>query len=215
MKILLEKRNELKTLFICTIIFYSIFALLEEIRFPIYSYTETWLDNHIPFIDWFVIPYLLWFGYIAIGFMYFLFKDKKGFYRTCFYIFGGMYICLIIYAIWPNAQNLRIEPNNQDMLHNMLSVIYQNDTSTNVCPSIHVYNSVMMYISLKMNKDFMKHKLLDKVTLLLTILICLSTVFVKQHAVIDVFYALGLCGIVYSIEKSISYTKYFNLKYIN
>ena len=37
------------------------------------------IDNHIPFIEYFIIPYLLWFIFIAVTVAYFLIKDKWGF----------------------------------------------------------------------------------------------------------------------------------------
>lgn len=213
LKKVIEKRKELIILAICSFIYMFIFVILENINFRNYIYTETILDNYIPFIDIFVIPYILWFGYIVIGFAYLLLCDNEGFYRTTFYIFIGMYICLIVYILFPNAQGLRVDLDNHNIFQRLLSIIYTTDTSTNVCPSIHTYNSIMMHIGLMQNKKFASNKYMSGSSLILTILICLSTVFTKQHAIIDVFYALPLCGIVYYLEKSISYTKYLQWNY--
>ena len=65
------------------------------------------IDNHIPFIEYFIIPYLLWFIFIAVTVAYFLIKDKWGFYRLCAFLFSGMTIFLIICTVFPNALNLR------------------------------------------------------------------------------------------------------------
>ena len=56
------------------------------------------IDNHIPFIEYFIIPYLLWFIFIAVTVAYFLIKDKWGFYRLCAFLFSGMTIFLIIWS---------------------------------------------------------------------------------------------------------------------
>ena len=45
------------------------------------------IDNHIPFIEYFIVPYLVWFVFIAVTVAYFLIKDKWGFYRLCAFIF--------------------------------------------------------------------------------------------------------------------------------
>lgn len=206
----IENKKELILLAICSFIYMSIFTILENMNCGNYIYTETMLDNYIPFLSIFVIPYILWFAYIALGFVYFLIYDKEGFYRTTFYIFIGMYICLVIYMLFPNAQGLRVDLDTNNFFHKILSIIYTTDTSTNVCPSIHTYNSIMMYIALIQNEKFASNKIMNISSFVLTILICLSTVFTKQHAIIDVFYAFPLCVIVYYLERSISYTKYLD-----
>lgn len=209
----IERKKELILLGICSFIYITGFTLLEKIHFGNYIYTDTILDNYIPFINIFVIPYLLWFAYIVLGFIYFLIYDNEGFYRTSFYIFIGMYICLIIYMLFPNAQGLRVDLDTNNIFDRILSIIYTTDTSTNVCPSIHTYNSIMMHMSLIQNKKFAENKWMSKSSLILTILICLSTVFTKQHAILDVIYAIPLCVVIYYVERSISYTKYLNLKF--
>lgn len=208
-----NRKKEFILLFICSFIYLSSFFILEKIHFHSYYYTETFIDQYIPFIDIFVIPYLLWFVYIGFGFLYFLIYDNEGFLRTTFYIFIGMYVCLIIYVLFPSAQNLRVDLNDQNIFQKLLSIVYTTDTSTNVCPSIHTYNSIMMHISLMKSKRISNNKKLKITSLILTILICLSTVFTKQHAFMDVLYAIPLCGIIYYLEKSISYTKYLNLNF--
>ena len=201
MNLVLDKSKELKTVFICSLIYLVSFTLLEKIQFSEYIYTETWIDAYIPFLDIFVIPYMMWFAYIVLGFCYFLLNDVEGFYRTCFYIFAGMYVCLIIYTLFPNAQGLRVNLDLNEPLQRLLSIVYSVDTSTNVCPSIHVYNSVMMLVSLCKNDTFQKSSLWKILIGILTILICLSTIFTKQHAFIDIIYALMLCFSIYHLEQ--------------
>ncbi len=207
MKVLLERKRELIIVAILSAIYISCFMLLEKINFSNYIYTELWIDNYIPFIDIFVVPYILWFAYIVIGFVFFFFKDVKGYYRTLFYIFAGMYICLIIYAIFPNAQGLRVEGIGDTFFEKLVLLFYSNDTCTNVCPSIHVYNSIMLHVSLLKNESFKKNKLINYSSLILCILISLSTVFIKQHAAIDGVFSILLCIIIYKAEQFFS--KYY------
>ena len=83
--------------------------------------------------------------------VYLIIYDKKVYYKTTFYIYIGMYICLLVYMIIPNAQGLRVDLDTNHFFQRLLSIVYNNDTSTNVCPSIHTYNSIMMYIGLIQN----------------------------------------------------------------
>ncbi len=201
MKDILKLKRELILVAILSFIYMSGFMILESIHFDHYIYTETFIDQYIPFIDIFVIPYLLWFLYIVLGFVFFLFKDIKGYYRTLFYIFAGMYICLIIYALFPNAQGLRVDGIGDTFCEKLVLMLYSNDTCTNVAPSIHVYNSIMMHLSLYKNESFRKNKIIHYSSFVLCILICLSTCFIKQHAFIDGIYSIILSIIVYKAEK--------------
>ena len=37
------------------------------------------IDDKIPFVEFFVVPYFLWFGYVAFGIGYFFLKDRQDF----------------------------------------------------------------------------------------------------------------------------------------
>jgi len=159
------------------------------------------LDDYIPFNEWFVIPYLLWFAYVFVTVVYFFLKGPKDeFYQYIAFLFVGMFTCLIIYSIWPNQQNLR--PNlatlgRDNILIRIISVIYSRDTSTNVCPSIHVYNSLATHIAICKNRKLRSNKLINLSSFTLMILICLSTTFIKQHSAFDTICAIGLAIVVY------------------
>lgn len=165
---------------------------------PIYSK----LDDLIPFNEYFLIPYALWFVYIFVTVAYFLLTSKVDFYKCCAYLFIGMTICLAIYTIWPNGHYLRV---NLDSLgrHNIfitiISKLYKFDTATNVFPSIHVYNSVGALIAINKSEKLHHIKWLRWSAFVLTVFICMSTVFLKQHSVMDIFGALTLNIIMYLI----------------
>lgn len=158
------------------------------------------LDELIPFNEFFVIPYFLWFFYIFVTVAYFLLTSKKEFYKCCANLFIGMTVCLLIYTIWPNGHYLRVDLNSlgrSNIFITMLSNLYSIDTATNVFPSIHVFNSVAAFIAINKNQHLRKMKWLQWSTFLLTILICMSTVFLKQHSIMDVFGGLALNIIMY------------------
>lgn len=160
-----------------------------------YTNVSITLDNAIPFIEYFIIPYMLWFAYVAIGIFYFFFHSKEEFYKMTAFLFIGMTICLIIFTIWPSGQHLRptfVGRNN--IFTNMVRFIYRTDTSTNVFPSIHVYNSIGVHLAFHNNETLKKNKILMAGSFILMVSICLSTVFLKQHSVLD-----GLGGIALSI----------------
>lgn len=177
------------------------FMILEHQDFAHMIITDTWIDQYIPFNEYFVVPYVLWFLFMALGFAYFVFIDQSGVKRTYFYLFLGMSSSLLIYALIPTGQNLRVQLYNDNIFQCLVSFIYSVDSSTNVCPSIHVYNSVMMCISLLKSYRIQQHTWLCLLIIVLAILICMSTVMIKQHAFMDIVWALVLVYVIYYIGK--------------
>ncbi|SHL48212.1 PAP2 superfamily protein [Anaerocolumna jejuensis DSM 15929] len=158
------------------------------------------LDDMIPFNEWFLIPYLLWFLYIFSTVSYFFLTSRSDFYKLTAFLFIGMTICLIIYTIWPNGQDLR--PNldalgRDNVLIDIIRHLYSTDTATNVCPSIHVFNSIGAAIAINKSEALKKKKWLTIGSVILTVLICMSTVFIKQHSVFDVFMGTLLAVVMY------------------
>ncbi|MGI5850527.1 MAG: phosphatase PAP2 family protein [Clostridiales bacterium] len=178
---------------ICQIWFYY----LERVIRPKY-FMYSVIDSHIPFISIFVLPYLFWFAYMAIGFIYLGLVSRKDFFRLCWFIFGGMCICYVLYMLFPNAQNLRPDITSNDIFTRMVKHIYETDTNTNVAPSIHVLNSIGVHIALVNCEEFKKQsRIWHWLSLISAVLICLSTVFIKQHSIKDGMWAMLLVMVLY------------------
>ena len=183
-------------------IYITWFSYLERTVTSSFHLIHSRLDDFIPFNEVFIIPYFLWFLYIAATILYFLFTSKQDFYKLCANIFIGLTICLIIYTIWPNGHHLRPNLNTlgrSNIFLKMLSGLYTFDTATNVFPSIHVFNSIAALIAIHKSERLKKMKWLQWSALSLTILICMSTVFLKQHSILDVFGAIALNTVMYVI----------------
>ncbi len=173
------------------------FFTLESIVTTEFYAIESVLDSYIPFCEAFIIPYYLWFAYIALTFLYFFFTNRRDFFRLCLFMFTGMTLCLIIYAIWPNGHYLRpdLDALGRDNLFiDALRGLYTADTSTNVCPSIHTLNSIGACIAIFHTDSFKEKKWLRWSAFALTVAICISTVCLKQHSIIDVF-----CGMLLAV----------------
>lgn len=157
------------------------------------------LDDKIPFIEYFIVPYFLWFAYIAVTIGYFMFfAEKSDFYRLITLLFTGMTIFLIISTVYPNGLNLRPDTFARDnMFVDMVKNLYATDTATNVLPSIHVFNSIGAYLAISHNEKLCQYRWLQISALILTVLIVLSTMFLKQHSVVDVISGCALVGVLY------------------
>ena len=182
----------------------SCFFLTERFNtreaFLIHSY----LDDLIPFGRFAVIPYCLWFPEIAITLLYvYYFKDEDEFFRDVFLPLILMFCSLPIYYLFPTEINLRpATVPGSDIFATLTRFIYSVDDSRNVCPSIHVGVCFLM-------SDIWKRNTNRKTGIFMTILnaiISLSTLFLKQHSVIDVFAGLIYGFIVKTIIDSFVFT---------
>ena len=77
----------------------------------------------------------LWFAYVSAVVIYFFFKNKEDYYRTCIFLFTGMTIFLIVSTLWPNGQHLRPAVMPRDNIFTrMVAALYRTDTPTNLWP---------------------------------------------------------------------------------
>lgn len=176
------------------------FLWLERTVTPDSAYTNIHVkfDDMIPFCEWFVIPYLLWFVYIVVVVAFVFFTSRREFYRASAYLFIGMSICLLICTIWPNGQDLRVEEfTNDNILTSLMAIVYHADTNTNVFPSIHVYNSIAAVIMLCKSHKLKNVTWIKIAAGILSVLIILSTMFLKQHSVVDVLGGIALAAVMY------------------
>ncbi|MBQ5833195.1 MAG: phosphatase PAP2 family protein [Clostridia bacterium] len=155
------------------------------------------LDSWIPFCEWFVIPYYFWFAYLVGMLLYGLLFDRQSF-RDCMYFIMLTYSAtIVIYLLWPNMQALRPAAfDRENVLTWIVQKLYNFDTNTNVCPSIHVLGSVAVSLT-GLRAPRLQHWGWKVFFHTSNLLICMSTVFLKQHSILDVFAALLLCAIAY------------------
>lgn len=156
------------------------------------------LDDYIPFVEYFIVPYLLWFAYIAVVTGYFFFTDRNGFYKLAAFLCTGMTLFLIICTVFPNGLHLRPHTFVRDNIFtDMVRMLYRADTPTNVLPSIHVYNSIGAAVAVAHSSALKKYKGLQYTSYVMSFLIILSTMFLKQHSVTDVIAAFAMACIIY------------------
>ncbi len=150
------------------------------------------LDDMIPFSEIFIIPYVIWYIFVDLTVVYFAFYDVDCFKKLSKYIVIIQIVAVSAYVIYPTKQELRPEMMPRDNIFtDLVSYLYKIDTNTGVCPSIHVaYSVAVASVWVRYKGANWIWKSLMVVT---AVLICLSTVFVKQHSVVDIFYALLLC----------------------
>ncbi len=182
------KLNVFMPLFIFFAVYMLSFSLIERMEAPDYFYTYGAVDKMIPFCEFFVIPYFAWFLMIPGVCIYLLFAKEKEYKRMSYMLVFGMGLFIIISIIMPTKLYLRPYVMPRDNIFcDMVSCLYHTDTSTNVFPSIHVYNTcVAMQAVRRSHTRLFKKPGLRLGIDVLSVLIILSTVFIKQHSLLDV-----------------------------
>lgn len=105
------------------------------------------VDEYIPFCKYFIIPYVLWFGFIAASFCYFAFvcEEKREFYQFMGIMGAGLTAFIIISFVYPNGQELRPALGEGGIFIQAVKLLYRLDTPTNILPSMHVFCYLIFY----------------------------------------------------------------------
>ena len=123
------KRYKHAWVFLYALIYMPWFWFLEKHVTMNYHVVQTALDEEIPFIEYFIVPYMLWFVFIAATFLYFFVTDVQGFYKLAKISFAGMTIFLIICSVFPNGQDLRPVVFERDNIFvDAVRMLYRTDT---------------------------------------------------------------------------------------
>ena len=176
-------------------VFLAWFFLIEQINTPDRPYWVSYLplDDKIPFVPCFSLIYCLWFPFLLLPGIYLLLKEPRAFTRFMWFFMIGMSFCLLVCTIFPNGQDLRpTEFASEGFCTVLVQLLYRADTNTNVLPSMHVVGSVAVFYGVLCAPSLKKPAILLPV-FVLTALICLSTVLIKQHSVLDTLTGFAVC----------------------
>lgn len=159
---------------------------------PFYNYF--WIDTKIPFLTIFVLPYVIWMPLLYAGFIYIGLKNKTLFWNTIITYNVSVMICNVIFIVFPTYVP-RPEVTGTDLLSYLVTLVYNSDEPLNCLPSVHVLTSYILLITMN------RHKIIGFAwRILFSVIlwsIIFSTVFIKQHALIDLFAGIALGEFVY------------------
>ena len=179
-------------------LFSLVFQLLEHRQGIEWIAVRSRFDGMIPFCEYFIIPYYFWFVYLVWMLVYTFFFDIPSFKKYMTFIIISYSLTCLIYVIIPTEQNLRIDLSErsnvfEDLVWQLQTSI---DNNKNVCPSLHVTGSFAVLFT-AWNSERYRSVFWRAVFIAITVLISASTVFLKQHSIIDIAAAVGLCFAIY------------------
>ena len=180
-----------------TILYFPVYLIwflwLESRANQPYYVIHSFLDEYIPFCEYFIIPYFLWFLYVAVVYIYLFLKDRENFSRYAAFLYTGMTLFLVVSTVYPNGHLLRpLEFERDNIFIQMVCFLYWADTSTNILPSIHVFNSIAAHMAVMHTPALRQQKWTVGCSRILCVSIILSTMFLKQHSCIDVIWGIIL-----------------------
>lgn len=196
------KKIEVKPILIALIIiiFQSILYTLSKVFCITPHLIGNKIDEYIPFILIFIIPYVFWYLMLFIMPYKMYQKDKTNFYKYTITTIITVIIANIIFIIYPTIVN-RPELTGNNILVIITNLIYQIDTpALNCFPSLHCAFSMLFILHICTSKKQTKEFKLF--TLISSILVMASTLLIKQHVFIDLVAGDILATIVYLIVKN-------------
>ena len=149
------------------------------------------LDDKIPFVEQFVLPYCMWYPFLFVVGLGLMLRDIPEMKRYVHFMIAGFGASMLFCVLFPNGQDLRPTEFARDNLFTwLLGRVYSADTNTNVLPSMHIIGCVAGCIAVFRSAPLRRWRL---PVLSVAALISASTVLVKQHSILDIFAGLAVC----------------------
>ena len=146
------------------------------------------LDDKIPFSEYWIIPYCIWYVVYPGSLLFFLFKDKKAYFNLCWMMIGGLLIATVFYLAVPNHVPFEeVGPDNDGFFAQWANLIRGGATRNAAFPSEHCVVAIAIDFAVQRSDFFKKRYVWRAVSFLFMLSVCAATVFLKQHSVLDMF----------------------------
>ncbi|HIU88461.1 MAG TPA: hypothetical protein IAB10_06000 [Candidatus Avilachnospira avistercoris] len=161
------------------------------------------LDEFIPFNQYMIIPYAIWYAWFPGWLLFFLLRSGEEFKRLAVVMFSGMTISLIIYVVWPNGIDLREPITGTDVCSSMLKLLRSVDTPYGVCPSIHISSIMAIALVIQDSKLPVFTDTAKAYCIVIALMIAYATMATKQHSIVDVAAGALLSVVLYYIYPAV------------
>lgn len=156
----------------------------------------TRIDLVVPFLPWTIIIY--WGCYLFWGTNYCLCALQDRSERNRFFCADilSRCICLAFFLLLPTT-NIRPEVTGITVWDDLMRLLYRVDAADNLFPSIHCLVSWLCWIGVRKRKDI--PTIYRYISLIASLLVCISTLTTKQHVIVDVIGGIALAECSYMI----------------
>ncbi len=187
-------------LFVSSAVYFSVQALV------IHGYSFlTPVDGLIPFIPEFVWIYHTLIP-VIVGTTIFSMQRRDVFFKTVIALTLSMAVLAVFHVFFPSYYpRQEIEPTSYFSVSVWLvEITRQFDAACNTFPSSHVAFSWVLYFCICDSEYAKRKKSIPSTYLLWAVLVSLSTLFLKQHYIFDVFAGIILAYFMVVISKQIT-----------
>lgn len=157
------------------------------------------LDDRIPFCPAFVVFYILWYFYVPGCMLWACLRAKDVFCRQAAALFSGAFLCVAMFVLYPTCIDFRPAAEGAGVFRALCRLIYAHDAPVNVFPSLHCYEALVLHLVTFRAPPLRAHKALRLASFALVVLICLSTLLIKQHSAADLIAGCALAVAAHSL----------------
>lgn len=199
MKVLIKRINLKLILVILGLVIFEAFVFFLTKPFIQNPYVlGSALDNKIPFISQFVLIYVFWYTMLFWVPYYVFNKNKDSFYKYTVTFVITTLIAGVIFISFPNTV-VRANITDNNISSQLVEIIYKlDDPGINCLPSIHCLYSFLFIFAILDTKSN-SPKWMKILITTLSILVVLSTLFIKQHVIYDAIAAFTIGFLVWTI----------------
>ena len=160
------------------------------------QYPHVPLDDKIPLIPWFVYFYYLTFPLGLVTFFYVAYKDKKSLYDIFLTLCISFAISGIIYLVG-QTEFIKPEFTPQTFTDKLVVWTWGSTNPVNCFPSQHCFMAFAIIIAVCSSKGL--NIFYRLAAFAISIMIILSTVFIRQHFLLDIFASFDIMFIVFGL----------------
>lgn len=167
---------------------------------------ETALDLKIPFLPEFLIIYFGCYLFWVVNYILIARQEREQVYRFFTGDFLSRCVCLAFYLLFPTTNTRPLLAGN-GFWEQAAGILYTIDAPDNLLPSIHCLVSWFCYLGIRGRKDIPLWY--QRFSMFFAILVFASTLFTKQHVVVDVVAGLLLAELCFYIGRKTNLYRYY------
>ncbi len=154
-------------------------------------------EDKITFMPWMVTVYLGCYAFWIINYALSIRQSEQKAYQFLIAEIMGKTVCFIFYIFLPTKMERPVIESNT-LLETILAFVYKVDSADNLFPSIHCLISWLCFIGVRRNSKIPVWYRI--ISCIIAILICISTLTVKQHVFVDTIAGIFVAEICYFIS---------------
>ena len=200
---------------------YALYLLADPLRRALG--TDRWafipklpvLDDLTPLIPVFVVIYIFSYVFWVCGTAAVSLTGKQHYINYLWGLLASLLVGFLFFVFAPTyidrvAEGAMAEVQKPGLFRWMLGFIYRSDGGNlgyNLFPSLHCQSSLYCYLGVRKRPEIPGW--FRRYTLVMVVLICLSTLFTRQHYCMDVVSGLAVAAICYALAQKLDPGRHF------